>query len=114
MKLSCGFHPAAMLLPCMVFILSLSCSIAWAGGPVYGAKAGGMGTAFCAVADDGSAIPFNPAGLVNVKGAQVYGGAVGVMPSTRYENPEGRLRGPTSRRSFHPISTCRRASVIRT
>jgi hypothetical protein len=35
---------------------------AFAGGPVHGAKAAGMGTAFIGLADDPSAILFNPAG----------------------------------------------------
>lgn len=58
-------------------------------GPVLGAKASGMATAFTAVADDGSAIVFNPAGLTGLKGFQAYGGVNAVFLSSRYEDPAG-------------------------
>lgn len=63
--------------------------IAFAGGPVHGAKAASMGTAFVAIADDPSAILHNPAGLTNLKGINLYGGATAVMPSTEYISPSG-------------------------
>ena len=49
-----------------------------ANGPV-GAKTAGMGTVFTAVADDPSTIAFNPAGLTNCTGTQVYAGLVAVL-----------------------------------
>ena len=49
-----------------------------------------MATAFLAVADDPSAILHNPAGLVNLKGTQIYNGATLVIPSSEYDSPDGR------------------------
>lgn len=43
-----------------------------------------MGTAFVAIADDPSAIVINPAGLVQQKGTNVYGGTTSVIPSSEY------------------------------
>jgi long-chain fatty acid transport protein len=61
----------------------------FAGAPVLGAKAAGMGTAFVAVADDPSAIAYNPAGLAGFRGTHIYGGATAVIPSSKYESPSG-------------------------
>ncbi|MBM4300804.1 MAG: hypothetical protein FJ121_04630 [Deltaproteobacteria bacterium] len=60
-----------------------------AGGPIHGAKAAGMGTAFVAVADDPSAILHNPAGLANLKGTNLYGGGTAVILSSEFKSPEG-------------------------
>jgi long-chain fatty acid transport protein len=60
-----------------------------ASNPVEGSKAAAMGTAFVAVADDPSAIAHNPAGLTQLKGANLYGGMSFVIPSTTYTNPSG-------------------------
>ncbi|WP_408955949.1 hypothetical protein [Natroniella sp. ANB-PHB2] len=66
-----------------MLLLILSLVVATAGtafaGQIYGTKAHGMGGAFTAVADDASAIYWNPAGLVRsgLIGAQVNGGAGG-------------------------------------
>ncbi|MDW7773721.1 MAG: outer membrane protein transport protein [Desulfobulbaceae bacterium] len=60
-----------------------------AGGPVHGAKAGGMGSAFVAVADDPSAILHNPAGIARIKGNVMYGGTTAVFPYTSFEDPAG-------------------------
>jgi len=67
----------------------VSPSVSQAGGPVHGAKAAAMGTAFTAIADDPSAITFNPAGLATLKGTNIYGGVVAVVPSTDFTNPAG-------------------------
>lgn len=64
-------------------------SISYAGGPIHGGKAAGMGTAFIAVADDPSAILHNAAGLTQSKGTQIYGGFSIVLPKTEYESPSG-------------------------
>jgi long-chain fatty acid transport protein len=61
----------------------------FAGAPVHGAKAAGMGTAFVGVADDPSAIMHNPAGLTQLKGTNMYGGGTVVLPSTEYTSPTG-------------------------
>lgn len=61
----------------------------YAGAPVHGSKAAGMGTAFVGVADDPSAIMHNPAGLTQLKGTNMYGGGTVVIPSTEYTSPTG-------------------------
>lgn len=60
-----------------------------AGNPVEGSKAAAMGAAFVAVADDPSTIAHNPAGLTNMKGTNVYGGAAAVLLSSNYQSPSG-------------------------
>lgn len=60
-----------------------------AGGPIHGAKAAAMGTAFVAVADDPSAILHNPAGLASLKGTNLYGGGTAVFLSSEFKSPEG-------------------------
>lgn len=64
--------------------------LAQAGGPVHGAKAAAMGTAFVAVADDASAFAYNPAGIALLKPERhFYGGAALVAPGTTYRSPSG-------------------------
>src|SRR5574341_455405 len=63
----------------------------FAGGPVHGAKAAGMGTAFAGLADDPSAILYNPAGLTQVEGTAVYGGISVVSLSTDLDRKNLRL-----------------------
>jgi len=64
-------------------------AVSFAGGPVHGAKASAMGTAFVAIADDPSAITHNPAGLTQLTGTNIYGGVTYVIPSTTYISPSG-------------------------
>lgn len=54
-----------------------------------GAKAMGMGNAFVAMADDPSAIYYNPAGLAGLNEPALYLGATAVIPSTNFENTSG-------------------------
>lgn len=58
----------------IVIALLLLPDLAFAGGPVHGAKGSAMGTAFVAVSDDPSAIAYNPAGLTQLSGTNIYGG----------------------------------------
>jgi len=58
----------------MLFVLLSLPARSMAGGPVHGARAAGMGTAFVGLADDPSAILFNPAGIASIRGTKVYGG----------------------------------------
>jgi long-chain fatty acid transport protein len=74
-----------VLLSLMVVIPNAS----QAGGPIHGAKAAALGTAFVAVADDPSAILHNPAGLASLQGTNLYGGGTAVMLSSEYKSPEG-------------------------
>jgi len=60
-----------------------------AGAGIHGAKASGMGTAFIAVADDPSALTFNPAGITQIKGTQIYAGGTAIIPSSTYKSPTG-------------------------
>jgi long-subunit fatty acid transport protein len=87
-----------------VCILLYAADAAFAGGPVHGAKAAGMGTAFVAVADDPSAILHNPAGLIKLK-TQIFMGAallLSLRPSlTAFPGPVRRQNS-----SFIPLPIC--------
>jgi long-chain fatty acid transport protein len=76
---------AALLSSCALFLPPR----ARAASPVHGARAAGMGTAFVAVADDPTAMVYNPAGLTQVVGTQIYAGLVPIIPSTSYRDPSG-------------------------
>jgi len=62
----------------------------YAGGPIHGARAAGMGTAFIGVADDPSAILHNPGGLAQVRGTRVYGGLSALTIHSEFVDPQGR------------------------
>lgn len=55
----------------------------------HGAKAVGVGTAFVAMADDPSAVYYNPAGLAGLNDPEMYLGATALSPSTTFENAAG-------------------------
>lgn len=81
---------------------ALLASAASAGGPVHGARAAAMGTAFVGLADDASAFAYNPAGLALLSHErQIYGGATLVMPATEFRNPSG-LEQSTEFQAFAP------------
>ncbi|MFQ5354684.1 MAG: OmpP1/FadL family transporter, partial [Thermodesulfobacteriota bacterium] len=61
-----------------------------AGGPVHGARAAGMGTAFVALADDPSAILFNAAGIASIRGTEIYGGNTVLTINSDYLDKAGR------------------------
>lgn len=79
---------------------------AWAVGSgaytnqVVGTRALGMGNAFTAVADDASAVFFNPAGIGRLDGARLSIGAAPHFPESRYEDSEGQA---SSMNSFVPV-----------
>jgi hypothetical protein len=85
-----SLHPSKewALISALILFLFLP-DISFAGGPVHGAKAAGMGSAFVAIADDPSAIAYNPAGLTQLKGTNIYSGVTAVILSTEYEGPSG-------------------------
>ena len=88
-----------MLFLCLWFFAAGS---AFAGGPVHGARAAAMGTAFNAVADDPSAILFNPAGLTQIKGTAVYGVVTALKPETEYTDTAGQAETTESQLFFPP------------
>jgi len=57
--------------------------------PYQGAAAAAQGEAFVAQADDASALYYNPAGLVDVKGIQFYAGANFVTGRTEFTSTTG-------------------------
>ena len=61
-----------------------------------------MGTVFVGVADDPSAILFNPAGLTQTKGTVLYGGITAIAPSTEYTDPSGSNSDQTESQVFFP------------
>lgn len=76
------FHSVILLFLLMLPHLSFA-------GALQGAKANGMAAAFVAVADDASAIAFNPAGITQLSGSHLYAGVIGVIPQTKYTSPAG-------------------------
>lgn len=79
----------ATIVCCVVAATAWPCADVVAGGPVHGAKAAAMGTAFTALADDPSAMVYNPAGLTRIRGTHTYGGGTFVIPTTTYQSPSG-------------------------
>jgi long-chain fatty acid transport protein len=61
-----------------------------------------MGTMFVGVADDPSAILFNPGGLTQTKGTVVYGGITAIAPSTEYKDLSGSNSTRTESQVFFP------------
>lgn len=61
-----------------------------------------MGTAFVGVADDPSAVAFNPAGLTQLKASNLYGGVTAISPSNTYESPSGHTE-QTEAQVFYPF-----------
>jgi len=72
-----------------------------ASNPFGGSKAAGMGTAFVGVANDPSAIFLNPAGIGNLKGFQIYGGATVLAPETSFSSFDGGTED-TERQYYFP------------
>ena len=64
---------------------------AYSGGysiPEQGSKAAGLAGAFTGLANDPSAIYFNPAGISFISGMNIMLGSTFVTPSSQYQNPE--------------------------
>ncbi|MCK9381776.1 MAG: outer membrane protein transport protein [Sulfuritalea sp.] len=75
-----------------VFLLLLPGAPVFAGGlstPGQGARALGMAGAFTAVANDGSAIYYNPAGISQIDGTLVDVNLAAISPQLRYTTPGG-------------------------
>jgi long-chain fatty acid transport protein len=61
-----------------------------------------MGTAFVGLADDPSAILFNPGGLTQLQGTNIYAGVTAVSPSTVYTDTSGNSTRTLSRIFYPP------------
>ena len=66
--------------------------------PFHDAAAIGQGNAFAAQADNASAVFYNPAGMTQLSGVQLAGGAQFVSVNTRFASPTG-----ASVRNEHPF-----------
>ncbi|MEW6701949.1 MAG: outer membrane protein transport protein, partial [Bacteroidota bacterium] len=75
-----------------LFLVSVMlASSAYAGGfqiNEHGARAMAMGGAFTGLANDPSAIYFNPAGIAQLKGTQFYAGATMILPISSFALPK--------------------------
>lgn len=85
----------------IICCLPLLTDKASAGGPVHGARAAGMGTAYIGVAEGPSAIAHNPAGLTQGKGTRFYNGVVALTIDSRYEDHSGNTE-ETEKQFFFP------------
>ncbi|MCX8056678.1 MAG: outer membrane protein transport protein [Ignavibacteria bacterium] len=71
----------------------------------HGSRAMGMGGAFIAVANDPSAIYFNPAGLTQLRGFNVMLGATFIAPRTSFRGPAPSVaESKMVRQIFYPIN----------
>lgn len=76
----------------------MSCTYVSAGGlstSGQGSRALGMGGAFTAVADDGSCIYYNPAGMSQIDGTDIEAGISVIFPKIEYEMPNGAVQKST-------------------
>lgn len=81
----------------------LCCQPAFAGGYFIGeqgTRAEGMGSAFTAVADDPSALWFNPAGIAFQDGTAVTAGFDALIPSNRYTDPATGITYTAKKKTF--------------
>jgi long-chain fatty acid transport protein len=80
--------PRALII---AFMFTFSSAVLASGFQIneHDAKATGMGGAFVAQSNDGSAIFFNPAGLAFQRGTGLLGGATLIAPATTYTDPNG-------------------------
>jgi hypothetical protein len=84
-----------------------------AGGPVHGEKAAGMGTTFVGIADYPSTILYNPAGLGNLSGFQVYGGITVLSPETSFTPSAKKPNIPNGSIISPQIFTCPGTLILR-
>ncbi|MBU0665291.1 MAG: outer membrane protein transport protein [Proteobacteria bacterium] len=77
----------------LFFLLLWGCPVyVYAGGlstPGQGSRALGMGGAFTAMADDGAAIYYNPAGMSQIDETLIEAGITLISPEIRYTRPDG-------------------------
>jgi long-chain fatty acid transport protein len=97
-----GITCGARSLLIFLILVPLLAATSLAGGPIHGSKAGGMGAAFVAVADDPSAILHNPAGLAAQKGTNVYSGGTALFGPSQYAAPFGKSESTEFQVFFPP------------
>ena len=76
----------------------MSCTHVFAGAlstSGQGSRALGMGGAFTAIADDGSCIYYNPAGMSQIDGTDIEAGISLIFPKIKYEMPNGAVQTST-------------------
>ena len=88
------FLPAGCLIGALAIgcVALFSCAPAFADGfrnPFHDAAATGQGNAFAAQADNASAVFYNPAGMTQLSGVHLEGGAQFVSVNTRFTSPTG-------------------------
>jgi long-chain fatty acid transport protein len=74
----------------ITFVILSFCSNIWASGfqiNEHGSKAMGMGGAFAALANNPSAIYFNPAGITQLYGTHLLFGSTLILPSSTFRGP---------------------------
>lgn len=96
-----GIRGKISLLLALCFFLGHSSRLQ-AGTLIHGAKAAGMGGAFAAIADDPSAVLFNPAGLATLKGANFYSGATAIFGPTEFTRRDGETESTEFQVFFPP------------
>jgi long-chain fatty acid transport protein len=70
----------------------------------HGAKAMALGGAFTGLANDASAVYFNPAALSFMNGTHVLGGVTLIMPSATWKAPGGAAEQDMESQTFTPIN----------
>ncbi|MBK9608413.1 MAG: outer membrane protein transport protein [Betaproteobacteria bacterium] len=86
---------------------------ALAGGlstPGQGARALGVAGAFTAVADDGSAVYYNPAGISQIDGTSIETGLALISPQLGYQRPE--MHQKQAQRGLSPRRSSLRIALV--
>ncbi|MFC2082112.1 OmpP1/FadL family transporter [Bacteroidota bacterium] len=96
------------LLPAIILVTIFSVNT-FAGGfqiNEHGAKAMAMGGAFVGLADDPSAAYFNPAGITQLEGTHIMGGATFIMPISTFTSQGwgGNVATDMETKIFYPIN----------
>ena len=107
MNLRIRAHRLSLPAGCLIGALTTGCLALFSGDPAcadgfrnpfHDAAAMGQGNAFAAQADNASAVFYNPAGMTQLRGIQIAGGAQFVGVNTRFTSPTG-----ASVRNEHPF-----------
>ena len=98
MNLRIRAHRLSLPAGCLIGALTTGCLALFSGDPAcadgfrnpfHDAAAMGQGNAFAAQADNASAVFYNPAGMDQLRGVQIAGGAQFVGVNTRFTSPTG-------------------------